>query len=70
MSLLKYGCHSSTPRAHPWCKEIEDTACGYDFRMVDDRCRDCHRARDETPLDQLAALDNRHTADGIVKDAT
>ena len=65
MSLLKYGCHSDMPQAHPWHKEVEDRACGYEHRLRDDRCRDCHRARAEETLDQLRALDKRHTEDGI-----
>ena len=64
MILLKYGCHSDVPQAHPWL-DIEDCACGYEHKLRDDRCRDCRKARAEDPLDQLRALDARHTEDGI-----
>jgi hypothetical protein len=63
--LLKYGCHSDLPQNHPWHKEVEDVACGYENKLLDDLCRGCHRARAEDPLDQLSALDERHTEDGI-----
>jgi hypothetical protein len=62
-----HACHRSTPLQHPWIEEITDVACGYDERMTHAKCTGCHRQREESPLDQLQALDARHTEDGIAK---
>ena len=62
-----HGCYRSTPLAHPWISEIKDVACCYDERMMHAKCAGCHRQREESPLDQLRALDARHTEDGLVR---
>lgn len=49
------GCWSTEPRNHPW-HPITDMACGYVERMTDRGCAGCHRAREESPRDQLDAL--------------
>lgn len=59
-----YGCWSSEAVPHPW-EDIADVACGYDYRLTSPRCTGCHRAREESTLDQLRALDARHTEDGL-----
>jgi hypothetical protein len=62
-----WGCNRSGPLAHPWIPSIPDVACGYDCRLFDPRCAGCYRARAESPLDQLKALDARQTENGIAK---
>ena len=52
------------PQMHPWLK-IDDAACGYDLRMTAPECAGCIRQREESALDQLRALDARHTENGI-----
>jgi hypothetical protein len=43
---------------HPWyAEQIPSVACGFDERLTHSRCAGCHRAREESPRDQLAALD-------------
>lgn len=55
-----WGCNSTTPIAHPWHGEISDVACGYERRLLDERCGGCRRSRAENPADQIARLaDNR-----------
>ncbi|NCC40570.1 MAG: hypothetical protein EOM21_14170 [Gammaproteobacteria bacterium] len=66
----RHGCWRDTPLRHPWKPEICDTACGYDERMTHPKCAGCHRQREESPLDQLRALDARHTEDGLMKEPT
>jgi hypothetical protein len=51
-----HGCWRSTPLQHPWLSEIRDTSCGYDERLTSPRCAGCHRARTESPRQQLEAL--------------
>ena len=63
--MTQHGCNHPTPAMHPWRPEIIDCACGYDDRLVDPNCAGCHRARAESPLDQLQALDEPHNKDGI-----
>ena len=58
------GCNSTAPLKHPWLP-IADTACGYEFRLVAPECEGCIRRREESALDQLRALDARHTENGI-----
>lgn len=65
--MSRHGCWRDEPLRHPFEPRILDTACGFDSRMVDLKCAGCHRQREESPLDQLRALDARHTEDGIVK---
>jgi hypothetical protein len=67
MTTDRHHCNHPTPRPHPWNPRIPDVACGYDQRLSDPRCHGCHRARPESPLDQLAALDPRHDQDGLRK---
>ena len=62
----RHGCWRDNPLHHPW-QPITDVACGYDERMTHAKCTGCHRQREESPLDQLQALDARHTEDGIAK---
>jgi hypothetical protein len=64
----RHGCWRSTALAHPWEPRIPDVACGFDGRMTHVKCTGCHRQRVESPLDQLQALDARHTVDGLDKD--
>jgi hypothetical protein len=64
---VKHGCWRDGPLHHPWLP-IADTACGFDARMTHSKCTGCHRQREESPLDQLQALDSRHTEDGLVKE--
>jgi len=52
----RHGCWRSTPFQHPWLL-IADTACGFDLRMASAKCSGCHRARVESPREQLAMLD-------------
>jgi hypothetical protein len=42
-------------------------ACGYDDRLTDHRCTGCRRRRAESALDQLRALDARHTENGMTR---
>lgn len=65
--MNRHGCWRSTPLLHPWKPEILDVACGFDGRMASPKCDGCFRQREESPLDQLRALDARHTEDGIAK---
>jgi len=62
-----YGCWSTTPLQHPWIPSISDVACGYDERLTYPWCQGCIRSRAESPLDQLQALDSKHSEDGIKK---
>lgn len=62
-----HGCWSRIAHPHPWIPGIADRACGYDERLTDRECQGCHRSRVESPLDQLAVLDDRHNEDGIRK---
>lgn len=64
--MQRHGCWRATPLQHPFIPAITDTACGYDERMEHSKCTGCHRQREESPLDQLRALDARHTEDGRV----
>ena len=66
VSRVKHGCNRQDPLKHPWLK-VADTACGYDDRLTHPKCEGCHRQRAESPLDQLRAIDARHSEDGIVK---
>lgn len=61
----RHGCWRDGPLRHPWLSRVMDTACGYDERMTHTKCAGCHRQREESPLDQLQALDGRHSDDGI-----
>ena len=63
---MKHGCHRTTPLQHPWLN-VADTACGYDERLTHPKCMGCYRQREESPLDQLRAIDARHTENGITK---
>jgi hypothetical protein len=49
---------------HPWLP-IRRMACGYDDRLTDHRCTGCRRRRAESALDQLRALDARHSENGM-----
>ena len=51
-----HGCWGETPKRHPTEPSILDRACGFDGRLTDARCYGCHRARAESPQDQLDAL--------------
>jgi hypothetical protein len=62
--MRRPGCWRTKPLPHPWEPRILDTACGYDERMRHAGCAGCHRQREESPLDQLRAMDARHTEDG------
>ena len=57
MSDLYHGCWSQVPLPHPLEPRILDVACGYDDRLVHPRCLGCHRARAESPRQQLDALE-------------
>jgi hypothetical protein len=65
--MNRHDCHTEKPVPHPWHEEITDLACGYDFRHIDPLCNGCHRNREESPLDQLIALDPTHTPNGITR---
>ena len=54
--MTLHGCWTSTPRPHPWHPEIRDVACGFDERLTSLKCTGCHRARAESPRQQLDAL--------------
>jgi hypothetical protein len=40
---------------HPWLP-ISDCACGFDGRMVHAKCQGCYRSREESPRQQLDAM--------------
>lgn len=61
-------CYTASSVAHPWLP-ITDVACGYDDRLTSAWCTGCHRARAESPLDQLQARDARHGVDGLMRNA-
>jgi hypothetical protein len=65
--MSAHGCWGTAPQPHPWVPALKDRACGYDHRRTDPLCAGCHRARAESPLDQLAAIDPRHDQDGLRK---
>lgn len=67
--MTLHGCYRTTPLHHPW-EPIPDCACGFDLRMTHPKCAGCHRQREESPLDQLQAIDSRHSEDGLIKEAT
>ena len=46
-----WGCWTHKAQQHPW-EDISDVACGYDGKLEDKRCANCHRARPENPRDQ------------------
>lgn len=54
--MTPHGCWRDTPAPHPWYPEITDVACGFDERLTSPRCTGCHRARHESPRQQLDAL--------------
>lgn len=61
----QHACWTARPQPHPWHpQQISDIACGYDDRLTDRACQGCRRARTESPLDQLQALDPQHSEDG------
>ena len=53
---MQHGCHTLTPRPHPWEPRILDVACGYLLKLADPACCECHRARGDMPGEQLLAL--------------
>ncbi len=69
MSSAGHDCWDWRAVSHPWIEMLGDVACGYDGRLTDPNCYMCHRAREESPLDQLQRLDSRHGEDGINKDS-
>jgi hypothetical protein len=56
-----WGCYRHGPLPHPWLP-IADVACGFDERLTDRRCQGCHRARADSPPEQLDALNGRGDA--------
>lgn len=63
---MRCDLNTQTPMPHPWLP-IADAACGYDQRLSAPECAGCIRRRREGPLDQLRALDDRHSEDGLRK---
>ena len=53
---MQHGCHTLTPRPHPWEPRILDVACGDLLKLADPACCECHRARGDMPGEQLLAL--------------
>lgn len=66
MTEQQHACNRADPQPHPW-RPIANTACGYDGRMTDKRCNGCCRQRPESALEQLQAMDKRHTENGLRK---
>ena len=63
-----HGCHRTTPLRHPWIVTVANAACGYDERLTHPKCTGCYRQREESPLDQLRAIDARHSEDGLKRE--